>query len=108
MNSDEDRPDPPRVALTGDTYPVRTQLKALGAIWDSAGRVWRIAPEKAAQAQALVENHPKRDIAPPVESVPGDLLAALADPFEEAAQAPPLVARAEEHRYDHLHCGPAH
>ena len=93
MKSAEDRPDPPLVALTGDTYPVRAQLKVLGALWDSAGRVWRIAPEKAAQAQALVDHRPRMDTAPAVEeSTPDDTLAALPDPFDEAAQAPPLVA----------------
>ena len=83
----------PLVALTGDTYRVRAQLKALGAIWDSAGKVWRIAPEKAAQAQALVDHRPNIETLPPVEeSLPDDVLAALPDPFEEADQTPPLVA----------------
>jgi hypothetical protein len=38
------------VAITGDTYPLREQLKAMGAVWDTVDRVWKIAPERAAQA----------------------------------------------------------
>jgi len=42
------------VAVTGDTYPVKEQLKALGARWDSYERVWRVREEKLAQATALL------------------------------------------------------
>ena len=93
------------VALTGDTYPLRTQLKAMGAVWDSAGRVWKIAPERAAQAQALVEHQPAVGTAPspaatPPAAVPGrndatyetDPLADLPDPFEESQASVPRVA----------------
>jgi len=93
------------VALTGDTYPLRAQLKAMGAVWDSAGRVWKIAPERAAQAQALVEHRPAVET-PPVASArwspatqgtdeqdQADLLAHLPDPFEEEGEpVTPLVA----------------
>ena len=93
------------VAITGDTYPLRAQLKAMGAVWDSAGRVWKIAPERAPQAQALVEHQPAVGTAPspaaaPPAAVPGrnhatyetDPLADLADPFEESQASVPLVA----------------
>ncbi len=98
------------VAITGDTYPLRAQLKAMGAVWDSAARVWKIAPERAAQAQALVDQRPAdpraaaetpfpaaRPAAPsayegtaaPYEEDP---LADLPDPFEEVEAPVPLVA----------------
>jgi len=94
------------VALTGDTYPLRAQLKAMGAVWDSAGRVWKIAPERAAQAQALVEHRPAAGTASaPPAAVPArneaarnepayetDPLADLPDPFEESEAPTPLVA----------------
>ena len=89
------------VALTGDTYPLRAQLKAMGAVWDNAGRVWKIAPERAAQAQALVEHRPAAGTASaPPAAVPArnepayetDPLADLPDPFEESEPSIPPVA----------------
>ena len=98
------------VALTGDTYPLRAQLKAMGAVWDSAGRVWKIAPERAAQAQALVDQRPADQRAAAETPFPAarpstpsayegaaapyeeDPLADLPDPFEEAEAPVPLVA----------------
>jgi len=43
-----------QVAIRGNTYPVKEQLKALGARWDAAAKVWRIDESKSAQAQAVV------------------------------------------------------
>ncbi len=100
------------VALTGDTYPLRAQLKAMGAVWDSAGRVWKIASERAAQAQALVDHRPavvgtaSSPAAAPPAAVRGsneaarngaaadetDPLADLPDPFEESEPSIPPVA----------------
>jgi len=98
------------VALTGDTYALRAPLKAMGAVWDSAGRVWKIAPERAAQAQALVDHQPAVGTAPSpaalLTAVPGsneaarneatvyetDPLADLPDPFEESEPSIPPVA----------------
>ena len=59
-----DLPDPfeesqhsiPPVALSGNTYPVKEALKALGAHWDKEQRAWLIAASKAAHAQALIDN----------------------------------------------------
>src|SRR5689334_12149781 len=77
------------VAIPGNTYPVRAELKALGATWDSANRVWSIAPEKLPLAQAIVANQGK--------AAPETLIAAkrdasrtidvdsMVDPFEEEA-----------------------
>lgn len=42
------------VAITGNTYPVKDQLKALGGRWNAAGKAWMVPAEKAAEAQALV------------------------------------------------------
>ena len=42
------------VPVTGNTYPVKDQIKALGGKWDKDGKCWLVPEEKAAQAQALV------------------------------------------------------
>jgi hypothetical protein len=42
------------VAITGNTYPVKEQLKALGARWNADAKAWMVTPDKAAQAQAIV------------------------------------------------------
>jgi hypothetical protein len=42
------------VAITGNTYPVRIQLKALGGRWDAASKVWIVPEAVAEQARALV------------------------------------------------------
>ena len=92
-------PEEALVALHGDTYPLRAQPKAMGALWDSAQRLWKIAPQKAAQAQALVDHRPAEPLAPaapppwPEQANPDDDLPPdLADPFEQAGKEPPLVA----------------
>lgn len=40
--------------IEGNTYPVRDQLKALGARWNAAGKYWEISADKAAQANKIV------------------------------------------------------
>jgi hypothetical protein len=42
------------VLVTGNTYPVKDSLKAMGARWDAANKGWRVPAAKAAAAQALV------------------------------------------------------
>ena len=42
------------IMVTGNTYPVKERLKALGGRWDSAARGWRVPAENGAAAQALV------------------------------------------------------
>lgn len=42
------------VAITGNTYPVKEQLKALGARWDGGNKAWMIDADKADQARAIV------------------------------------------------------
>jgi hypothetical protein len=84
------------VAIPGNTYPVREELKALGATWDKEGRTWRIAPEKLALARAVVENQgkaaPETHLAAKREAALNTTIDSLTDPFEEEASGPPLVA----------------
>ena len=47
------------VLITGNTYPVKDQIKALGGKWDPDQKGWLVPSEKADQAQALVNNTPK-------------------------------------------------
>lgn len=42
------------VAITGNTYPVKEQLKALGARWNGDLKAWMISGEKAEEAQKIV------------------------------------------------------
>lgn len=47
------------VLITGNTYPVKDQIKDLGGRWDAIEKGWRV-PESAAQkARSLVESAPK-------------------------------------------------
>lgn len=41
------------VAITGNTYPVRDQLRALGATWDAAEKAWMVHPDQAERAVTL-------------------------------------------------------
>ena len=45
--------------VTGNTYPVKDAIKALGGRWDAVAKGWRVPADKAAQAQALVAGAPK-------------------------------------------------
>lgn len=47
------------VLITGNTYPVKDQIKALGGRWDAVAKGWRVPAAKAAHAQALVSHAPK-------------------------------------------------
>ena len=44
--------------ITGNTYPVRDQLKSLGGRWDSFRKGWRVPNDKAEEARAIVEDAP--------------------------------------------------
>jgi hypothetical protein len=46
------------ILVTGNTYPVKDQIKALGGRWDAASKGWRVPADKAAAAQALVAGAP--------------------------------------------------
>ena len=43
-----------RAAITGNTYPIKDQLKALGGRWNPDQNAWMVPTEKADQARALV------------------------------------------------------
>lgn len=43
-----------RVLITGNTYPVREQLKMLGARWDAGSKGWLVSADKVEEARALV------------------------------------------------------
>lgn len=43
------------VKISGNTYPVKDELKKLGAKWDAADKCWLIASDKADKARAIVE-----------------------------------------------------
>lgn len=48
------------IAITGNTYPVKDQLRALGAKWNPDKKVWMIADDKAEQAKAIVASAPAK------------------------------------------------
>lgn len=43
-----------RIAVTGNTYPVKEQLKALGARWNADAKAWMVTADKAEEAQRIV------------------------------------------------------
>lgn len=45
---------PQTVLITGNTFPVKDALKALGGRWDAANKGWRVPVAKAGEARALV------------------------------------------------------
>lgn len=44
--------------ITGNTYPVKEQIKALGGKWNKAQQGWEVSDEVADAARALVANAP--------------------------------------------------
>ena len=48
-----------RVAITGNTYPVKDRLKALGARWNPELRAWMVPRDRADEAQAIVDSAPR-------------------------------------------------
>lgn len=48
--------------ITGNTYPVKDQIKALGGRWNAVEKCWMIEDaSKAAQALAIVASAPKKE-----------------------------------------------
>jgi hypothetical protein len=43
-----------QVAITGNTYPVKESLKAMGARWNGDAKAWMVPSEKADEARKLV------------------------------------------------------
>ena len=56
------------VLITGNTYPVKDALRALGGRWDAAAKGWRVPVAQLAAARALVPAPPPRagSVGPPV------------------------------------------
>lgn len=46
-------------AITGNTFPVKDKLKALGGRWNPDKKVWMIPDDKVNEAMELVKNAPK-------------------------------------------------
>lgn len=58
------------VLITGNTFPVKDQLKALGGKWDANAKGWRVPSEKAADARDIVAavGQPSRTYSPAPKS----------------------------------------
>jgi hypothetical protein len=46
--------------ITGNTYPVKDKLKALGGKWDAVNKGWLVPDDKADEAHAIVGGAPKK------------------------------------------------
>lgn len=40
--------------ITGNTYAVKTELRAMGGTWDSRAQGWNVPADRAEEARALV------------------------------------------------------
>jgi hypothetical protein len=47
------------VAISGNTFPVKDQIKALGGRWNSEAKAWMVPADRADQARALVAGAPQ-------------------------------------------------
>ncbi|MCC6314802.1 MAG: hypothetical protein IT337_12410 [Thermomicrobiales bacterium] len=48
------------VAITGNTYPVKDQIKALGGRWDADRKAWMVPDDRADEARKLVAGSPSK------------------------------------------------
>jgi len=46
----------PTIAIVGNTFPVREELRAMGCEWDRRAQLWYAPKDKAAAAQKLVSS----------------------------------------------------
>lgn len=53
------------VLITGNTFPVKDQLKSLGGRWDAASKGWSVPAEKADEARTLVSGAPRSEYSSP-------------------------------------------
>jgi hypothetical protein len=53
-----------QVAITGNTYPVKDRLKALGAKWDADRRCWTITDRRLDEARKIVAGAPQQAATP--------------------------------------------
>lgn len=54
-----------QVAISGNTYPVKDALKAIGAKWDADNKCWTITSTKVDEARKIVANAPEQAPATP-------------------------------------------
>lgn len=47
-------------AITGNTYPVKESLKAMGGKWDARQKAWMVPDEVAEDARALVSTSSRK------------------------------------------------
>jgi hypothetical protein len=47
------------VAIAGNTFPVKDQLRALGGRWNADRKAWMIPVEKVDEAKALIASAPQ-------------------------------------------------
>ena len=50
----------PLVEISGNTYPVKDQLKALGGKWNAEKKCWMVPSQNKTKAKELVTNAPKQ------------------------------------------------
>lgn len=48
------------IAISGNTYPVKDQIKALGGKWDAARKSWMVPADRADAARKLVASAPRQ------------------------------------------------
>jgi len=48
------------ILISGNTYPVKDALRALGGRWNARLKGWMVPPERAEEARKLVESAPKQ------------------------------------------------
>ena len=60
LNSDTTNPEQNETMqlITGNTYPVRQEIKALGGKWNPPRQGWEVPDDNAEQARALVAGSP--------------------------------------------------
>ncbi len=46
------------ILVVSNTYPVKEQLKQLGATWSPNERGWRVPADKESEARAIMDNAP--------------------------------------------------
>lgn len=59
------------VTITGNTYPVKDKLKALGAKWNPEAKGWDISDDLADKAREIVANAAKKSYSPKICKVCG-------------------------------------
>jgi hypothetical protein len=84
-----------QVAIHGNTYPVKDELKAIGAKWDADQKCWTITAAKADQARKLVEAAPAQK--PPT---PG-----ICVKCKGSVKAPYIICFACKNKGKCLNCG---